>query len=326
MKKKKIIIIGPAFFNYVDQISFELNKKFKVTKKNDFFSNNLIIKILIRLNLKFIFFFNNLFYYFRILNIIRLNKINTLLLINPEMCPIYFLKVIKRYDIKIVLYAWDSFRNKPIFHRYYKIVDVFLTFDFADSEKFNLPLINLYSEKIFFKNTNYKKKFDLSFVGTLHSNRSKLIQNIFCQFQKEGIKFKLYIYYHNLYLILFRSLFDKSLRNMFKIINYNSISKRQVHKIFSQSKFVLDIVHPNQTGLTSRTFETLASNSVLLTNNSYIKKFTSSLKKKCIYFDNENDLKNIIKDNKVLVKSRLSKNDIYYLSIERFIDELSQYL
>jgi hypothetical protein len=48
--------------------------------------------------------------------------------------------------------------------------------------------------------------------------------------------------------------------NIFKV-SYSGYKKEEIADLFKSSKAVLDITHPNQKGLTSRTFEALRSGS-----------------------------------------------------------------
>jgi spore maturation protein CgeB len=111
--------------------------------------------------------------------------------------------------------------------------------------------------------------YDISFVGTLHSNRYELISKVFKDFDK---KF-LFLFFTAKWLFLINKVFRK---DYYKIswneVSFEKINKNEVAKIFKNSKAVLDIQRNHQSGLTMRTFEVLASGSILITFNKNITK------------------------------------------------------
>jgi hypothetical protein len=54
---------------------------------------------------------------------------------------------------------------------------------------------------------------------------------------------------------------------------FNPLNKNAVQEVFAQSSAILDIEHPNQNGLTMRTFETLGAGKKLVTTNPDIRNY-----------------------------------------------------
>lgn len=113
-----------------------------------------------------------------------------------------------------------------------------------------------------------KKEYDLSFIGTIHSDRYKIVSELREQAQKEGFNVYVYLYIQHKVLFFYRKLFYRNFRMAkMKDFHFKSISTKDVAQIFLKSKAVLDINHPKQEGLTMRTFEVLSTGARLITTN-----------------------------------------------------------
>ena len=71
---------------------------------------------------------------------------------------------------------------------------------------------------------------------------------------------------------MYNKLFNKEYKNIkWSTISFNKLNLGEVASIFRKSQSVLDIQRYGQAGLTMRTFEVLASGSLLITTNQFIK-------------------------------------------------------
>ncbi|GAB4025871.1 glycosyltransferase family protein [Spirosoma koreense] len=272
MLKKNILFISPAFFGY--EISIK-NALIENGYNVDFFdersSNNSLLKAIFRVNEKLLYF-HTLKYYQDIYRKISQNKYNYFLLIKGETIPESFIKKIKKFIIEdqLIYYTFDSVKNNSANSlSILKYFDRCYSFDFEDVKTY--PFFkqkHLFYTKEFVNKEYTRKLYDISFVGTLHSNRFSLMQRFFLSFDKAYVFYylpaKWYFYFQKITSNEFRDI-------TLKDVNFNKLTKQQVAKIFSESRSVLDIQRFRQSGLTMRTFEVLAAGATLITTNNYIK-------------------------------------------------------
>jgi len=109
-------------------------------------------------------------------------------------------------------------------------------------------------------------------------------------------------------------------------VSFVSFSKKDISNLFKGSGSIVDLTHPNQSGLTSRTFEALRSGSKLITNNKNCNFLENEYHSRFFVLDDINkqklELLNFIESE---IKPLTEKQD-YFLSIERFSDQLLESL
>ena len=267
---KSLAIVGPTFFGYGSAVSLTFRKlgypaKFFNERQND----TLIAKIIYRSGvLKRIFSF-----YLRrqracLVSDILLSKPEAVIFISPEFVNGDEIHELKRHGCRVVCYMWDSFANKPAALRFLDCFDSVATFDPKDSEQYGLRLINLFAEDEFdCKNegTIAGRSLELAYVGTNHSNRLSYLSLLKRFYNLTNRNIFVHAFHGNLiYYLRNIALYG---RKAYEIGTWAKLSKAEIAGVFKASKIVLDITHPDQEGLTSRTFETLAANAILLTNN-----------------------------------------------------------
>lgn len=174
---------------------------------------------------------------------------------------------------KFVLYMWDSFGNRKWAVDNLQFFDHAFTFDANDAEKYNINFRPLFFSSGFEKLQQKDFSYDISFIGTAHTDRYSVISAVNKGLPVGARKFwYLYLQAKWVYWIYFftNSGFRKSRISDFE---FNSISKTKVQSVFDQSKVILDIEHPKQIGLTIRTLETLGARKKLITTNSSVKAY-----------------------------------------------------
>ena len=188
-----------------------------------------------------------------------------------------------------------------------------------------LTYIPLFAESDY-RSENFEKVYDISFCGTVHTNRPTWIGSFIKYAEKENLNIGLSLYYYSPILLFIQLVLNKWQFNLFSKVSYTPFSKKSIAKLFMESRAVLDLTHPNQNGLTSRTFEALRAGSKLITNN-----------KNCTILDGEYPNRILILDNLAMGSDELLsfiKSDIKpldkkqddFLSIERFTDQLMENL
>lgn len=173
-----------------------------------------------------------------------------------------------------VLYMWDSVKNKHADH-IIEYFDLKYSFDSEDCKQYSMKFRPLFYANAFDKNSIKSNfKYDFSFIGTVHSDRAKILMNIKNYCDQNNMTYYFYLYVPGHLLLLLRKLFNPSLRKWDKkYVHTESIDKDKVALISSETRCIIDINHPNQTGLTMRTIEMLGLQRKILTTNQNIKSY-----------------------------------------------------
>lgn len=212
-------------------------------------------------------------YYKSILKQVEDFEPDYLLVVKGEVVPPFFLRAFKSSwpKAKKIFYHADSFLNNPNPLELLQYFNRASTFDSLDSKQYNLSYLPLFFDDYYLnQNVPFKdRKYDVSFIGTLHSDRAIFVQKVLRQFP-ENKKF-VYYYTHGLlglvyHIIKTRQISAKALRN----VNFKALSTLETRQVFLNSKCVIDVEHPNQSGLTSRTIEALGAGCKLITTNNNI--------------------------------------------------------
>lgn len=114
----------------------------------------------------------------------------------------------------------------------------------------------------------------MSFVGTIHSDRLKILNEIEKIAKEKDKKVFFYKYLQSWFMYYYHYFRQKEFRRTKpKDYQYNKLSAKQIIEISQKSRCIVDIQHSNQTGLTMRTFEMLGLKKKLITTNRTIKDY-----------------------------------------------------
>ncbi|MDM1373359.1 hypothetical protein [Myroides marinus] len=325
LEGKKVLFISVKFFNYENIIKETLIKKgAHVDLFDERPSNSFFTKAILRVYKNFYAYKINS-YFRELIEQIKETRYDYFLLIKGEATPIFFIDFLRKNNpnIKLIYYTYDSFKNNS---NGLKILDKFdykYTFDSDDALKVGLefrPLFfaNDYAEV---RKSSNNFQYDLSFIGTAHSDRYTISQYLYSWCKKSDLK--MFTFYYSPSKLLFK--FNKFFKKDFKTfdvnkISFSSLKHSDIIEIYKESRGVLDINHPGQKGLTMRTFETLGAGRKLITTNAEVKKYP---------FYNENNILVInrgdIKVDKSFFKTMyepLSEKLLYAMSVEGWVDEV----
>ena len=275
LRGKTVLLLAPKFFGYELEIKKELENfgaeviYFDERPKNDF-----LTKVFLRLNIKSLIQKKIDVYYQNIISETKQKEIGYLFLVNAETVDVNKINLIKRYhpSIKVYTYMWDSVKNKKKSMQYLGVSDKFFTFDPNDTNINSkiqfLPLFYIRDyENLAAKDTN---EFDISFVGTIHSDRYQVVKSI----ETKGLKVFYYFYSPSKILFKLQQLMHKNFKEIDpKDIYFVSFKKEQLLEAIAKSKAIIDIEHPDQKGLTMRTMEMIGAKKKLITTNSNIKEY-----------------------------------------------------
>lgn len=272
--EKKILFISPTFFGYeIDIIKKMMVLGNDVTFFDERVSSRKFLKFLVKINPLLIYPLA-LVRYRRILNSIKNDNFDNIIVIKAQSTPSYFLrKIYKKYNNSslIVLYLWDSIKNIKGIKKKFKYFHRIYTFDRNDAAKnIRMKFLPLFYSDTFKNNdvNNQNYNYDLMFVGTVHSDRFKLLEKIKFAALENGLKVKFVYYFPSkiiFYLLKITKLkFANADQNNFI---FSSIDKTEIRQLIHMSKGIVDINHHKQFGLTMRTIESIGMNKKLFTTN-----------------------------------------------------------
>jgi hypothetical protein len=197
---------------------------------------------------------------------------NVIFIIRGEgLSPLFIRKLRNRYPkARILLHLWDNISNIKKVELKFPYVDEITSYDPNDCKKFNefkfrpLFFIDKYLQSSI---VNNKK---MLFIGTLHSDRARVLYKI-TNSLPPSVELDYWLLIRSRLEYLFRRMCDPYLRKLdrsrliFKPMRFETIAQK-----YEECSIVVDIEHPNNSGLTMRTFETLAAGKKLITTNPFI--------------------------------------------------------
>ncbi|TNI12735.1 hypothetical protein [Aeromonas veronii] len=298
MDRKNILLFCPSFFGYDISIKNEmesLGAKVSLFDERPF--KSFFGKALLRLNFSWLlkWYIDR---YFKKIIYPLVDDLDLIVLINPESISSDLLKRIKLLNehVKVIVYMWDSFKNKSQASKLIDVSDSFFTFDPVDANNYGLTFLPLfyipqYEEIRANKEKKEGEAFDLVFIGTAHSERYKLVMDITSGFKKVFTFF----YTPNKLVFLYKRYWCNELAGL-SYFDVSSIpmSRDGVIDTISKSKAVIDINHPSQVGLTIRTFEIIAAGKKLITTNKNVMDYDFYNENNVLYYYESIDFANVI--------------------------------
>ena len=276
---KKILFIAPAFFGYEIKIA---DKMVALGAKVDFYDERSITKsyekALLKINPQ-IFRKKTIKYYNQILEKKDGVDYDYVFVIKCEMMPIDIIEKMKNQFSKAIfcLYLYDSLNNIKGIKKKLRYFDRVLSFDLEDTKKDSKmifrPLFFVDEYKKVFNNQK-KYKFDVSFIGTIHSDRYKVIKAIKELSNKNNHQYYFYCYLQSKFIYYLYKFTKSEFRGVTKSeFRFDKIVSSDIAEVIDQTKVVLDVQHPKQTGLTMRTIEMIGMHKKLITTNPSITKY-----------------------------------------------------
>jgi hypothetical protein len=172
---------------------------------------------------------------------------------------------------RLVFYTWDSLLNKPFARANLKYYDRCLGFDPIDARRYGMQSRPLFFSAGFERPAPATFKYDVTFVGTIHSDRYGVIRRI-ADSLPPTVRTHWYMYMQAPWMYPARKFFTRTVTGSRRAdFRFQPLAKEAVQRIFFSSKAILDIEHPKQTGLTMRTIEALGSGTKLLTTNASVR-------------------------------------------------------
>jgi hypothetical protein len=267
---KRILFFCPRTFNYENEIIDALESMgAKVTFRSDRPEGNVWLKGLLRLFPRLMWLFLDRAH-FSWLN--RYGPIDSdiVFIVKGEGLSDWFVRILReRYShARFVFYLWDSVSNVKCVEKKFPFFDTFFSFDPIDCRRMSFfkyrPLFFL--ERYLCAEEKASGN-GLFFLGTLNGDRPAVVSKVMKSIDKK-IKFDYWLFVRSRLELMLRRLIDRSLRSLDSSrLLFQTMPVSIIRQHIGEAAAVIDIEHPNQTGLTIRTFEVLASGKKLITTN-----------------------------------------------------------
>lgn len=271
---KNVLLICPKYFGYELEIKKTLeNKKYDVDYISDRPFTNNFLKAFSRLFPAITNFLFQSRFQHKFNSLLEKDYAIVLVILGGGLTPKLISNLKSNHiNAKFIFYSWDSFKNTKNMLNIYRYFDVKASFDPNDCEQYGLHYRPLFYVEGYDESEHKPAPvYNISFAGTAHSDRVSIVHQIKSNLMLGENYFFLYLQAKWVFLIY--KIFNKSYKNSsIKDIDFIPKSKKDLQVIFSKSKAILDIEHPNQVGFTMRTFETLAAGKKLITTNHNILK------------------------------------------------------
>lgn len=277
LRGKKILLIVPRFFGYEKEIIDELQRHgVQVDWLPDRPFDTPALTALTKVGPQMIFPLADRLYD-KLLGGFGSTHYDWVLVVNGQTLSSPFLQRLRgNYPAaKFILYLWDSLVNRSHVRHNFSVFDRVLTFDHLDAKKYNLLLRPLFYGRGFTKTASDGKEsiYDISFVGTAHSDRFNVVDRVKAQLAPDIAAFW-YLYLQAPWVMYYYRLTKPDMRHArIADFEFKPLTKTEVQSIFFESKCVLDIEHPGQVGLTMRTFETMGSQRKMVTTNMNVRDY-----------------------------------------------------
>ncbi len=218
-------------------------------------------------------------YYFKRIDELKCNHYDYILVIRGEYTTINALIRMKDVfpEAKRVLYMWDGLhkQNTKGMEKKWDYYDKVYTFDRIDYEenKSKLSFLPLYYYGEYLpKDTKESNaadfKYDVSFIGTGHADRVKVVKEVMKQCKKNGKKTFQYTFMPHFLVYLKNKLLNRDFRGVKKSeVHFQMLSFEQLYKVYSDSRCIVDVENPGQHGLTMRSIETIGLKRKFITTN-----------------------------------------------------------
>lgn len=275
---KKILFFSPAFFKYENIIADKMREMGADVDMYDVRSvTNTFDRALLKIS-PAIFKSRSQKYYEKIIERHRGKNYDYILIVKCDMTPTNILKRFRMEypNAKLCLNLWDSVKNIPGVANKFKYFDTLHSFDLDDCEKYTeLKFRPLFFGDQFKKEVRHGDyKYDISFLGTAHSDRYAVIKQVQEIAKERGLKCYWFLYLQSKFIYSFYKCTKREFRDVDKgTFSFEKMPASDIAKVVDESKIILDIQHPKQTGLTMRTIEMIGMNKKLITTNQSIKNY-----------------------------------------------------
>ncbi|MGO8698216.1 MAG: hypothetical protein ACLQVY_10915 [Limisphaerales bacterium] len=276
----EILFFAPKFFGYDVEIAEALTARGAVVHCHSYLpSSSNLVKAIVRVRRGLVAHYTN-GYFKDIISRLHGRAISHILIIKGETITKHILQMLQSAFpcARIIFYMWDSIKNYPNLEENIGLVDKALSFDPDDSvANRNVTFRPLFFSRSFASAPGFSQggvEYDVSFVGTIHSDRLRILNELEEQFRRLKLTFRKVYFLRSSLQYYWGKLVDPAYRSH-QVSDFvtRPIPSSDVRGIFFKSRVIIDIQHPGQQGLTMRTVEALGSRRKLITTNATIRTY-----------------------------------------------------
>lgn len=200
-----------------------------------------------------------------------LSHVDLMIIINGEGISIASLEFIKSgcTPDRTVLYFWDNLQNKNIDQVITTSADEVFSFDPLDCGKYGFTYLPLFSPHAPIDEVDRQlnpPEFEIGFWGAIHSERIQFAHIIRNWADLHGRSVFIHLYSPSVFTTLREAVKNKGLIGfILREVRYHSLSLDKIKSLIDRSRYVLDIPHSKQSGLTMRAIEVQHLGGTLLT-------------------------------------------------------------
>ena len=218
-------------------------------------------------------------YYFKKIEARKHNTYDYILVIRGEYTTKRALIRLKETfpDAKMILYMWDGLHEPSTLRieQKWELFDKVYTFDRIDYEANKdkidfLPLYyyDSYLPKIVKDCNAADLKYDISFIGTGHADRVRIVKEVMKQCEEHRKKTFCYVFMPHPLVFFYNKLVNKDFKKVSRNdVNFKKLPFEQLYQIYADSRCVVDVENPGQHGLTMRSIEIIGLKRKFITTN-----------------------------------------------------------
>lgn len=272
LQGKKILFLAPAFFNYEKVIR---DKMIEMGATTYLYDERSVKSAFLRALNKIVphwFDFHSYNYFHKIFIKHQNEDFDYVVIIKSDMVPQKTLIEAKSYfkRARLILYLYDSIKEVPGIEEKFSFYDRILSFDREDTlKKSNLIFRPLFfSDDYVSKNEKVEFEYDVSFIGTIHADRFKILKGLMKETELKGLKAYWFFYLQANFMFYWYWLTKREFKlNDRRYFTTERKTGKEIASIVEQTKVIIDIEAPSQKGLTMRTIEMFGLKKKLITTN-----------------------------------------------------------
>lgn len=274
-KNKNILVVSPFFFDYHIRLKSALEARgARVDVIDEQPSHSAIARIFMRKDFPLYHGVINRYFDYQLdmlkaKNGGRDKDYDYILFIKCEAPTLHVLKRFqRRFPLsKKILYLWDSVKNIKSVPKKFAYFNKIYSFDAEDVKKYSFLKYAYWGyTKEFEAEPVRNPKYDLVFIGTLHSIRPTVISAIEEQCKQLGLRFFKFVYIPHPLVYVYNKLFNVSFRKVkFSQVKFSPLCTNEMLGIYKKSVAVLEIENVFQSGATTRLGEMIGMQKKIVT-------------------------------------------------------------
>lgn len=272
---KNVLLIAPAFFGYELEIQAELERRGAIVSRLlDRPFERASMKAMARFGRRWIMPAADRYYERELTRLGDLNYSLAIVISGQTVSERTISRIASENPgVRMILYMWDSLKNRPAAAQNFPLFDRVLTFDRDDAHLFGIPFRPLFYGAGFEVAETTLDRLDFSFIGTAHTDRYRVVSKIARQAPPTA-KSRIFYFLHAPWVFFAQKIINPAFREAkFSEFSFTSLPKSEVWETFRRSNVIIDVEHPRQRGLTMRTIETFGAGKKLITTNADVRQY-----------------------------------------------------